>query len=166
MLRPRRDEEFVEFVTARMTQLRKVAYLLCQDWDRTDDLVQSAVTRLYAHWDRAAVMDHPEAYLRTILVREYLTERRSGWARRVNANGVLPEVVAFSPDHDAVLDLRAALPRLAPRQRATLVLRYYCDLSVDEAARLLGCTPGTVKSQTAKAMNALRSLMDPASRGS
>jgi len=99
-------------------------------------------------------------------VREYLTERRSGWARRVNANGVLPEVVASNPDYDAVLDLRTALPRLPPRQRATLVLRFYCDLSVDETARLLGCTPGTVKSQTAKGMNSLRSLLDPAARGS
>jgi RNA polymerase sigma-70 factor (sigma-E family) len=163
VLRPRQDEEFAEFVAARMNRLRKVAYLLCQNWHRADDLVQSALTRLYAHWDRAAVMDHPDAYLRTIVVREYLTERRSGWARRVSANGVLPEVVASNPDHDAALDLRAALPRLPPRQRATLVLRFYCDLSVDETARLLGCTPGTVKSQTAKAMNSLRSLLDPAS---
>jgi DNA-directed RNA polymerase specialized sigma24 family protein len=64
------------------------------------------------------------------------------------------------------LGLCATPPRRPAGRRATLVLRFYCDLSVDETARLLGCTPGTVKSQTAKAMNSLRSLLDPASQRS
>jgi DNA-directed RNA polymerase specialized sigma24 family protein len=64
-----------------MTAVRRVAYLLCQDWHRADDLVQVAITKLYANWHRASGMDHTEAYVRTILVREYMSERRSGWAR-------------------------------------------------------------------------------------
>jgi DNA-directed RNA polymerase specialized sigma24 family protein len=64
----RRDDEFTVFAAARLPDLRRVAYLLCQDWHRADDLVQVAITRLYAHWG-AAVMDHAEAYVRAILVR-------------------------------------------------------------------------------------------------
>src|SRR5262249_27251622 len=72
--------------------------------------------------------------------------------------------------HDAVLDLRAAVAALPSRQRATLVLRFYCDLSVDQAAEVLGCSPGTVKSQTARALDAVRRALgptaDPADPGS
>ena len=161
MLKPRRDTEFTEFVAARMPALRRIAYLLCQDWHRADDLVQIAITRLYANWHRASVMDHTEAYVRTILVRQYLSERRSGWARRVSLDGVVPEQAGAQPDRDAALDIRAALAGLPPRQRATIVLRFYCDLTVDQAADVLGCTPGTVKSQTAKGLAALRQTLEP-----
>jgi RNA polymerase sigma-70 factor (sigma-E family) len=150
------DEEFTLFVTARMPSMRRVAYLLCQDWQRADDLVQAAITRLYVRWDRARTMEHTEAYARTILVREYLSEQRSGWARRVSLNVPLPDTADRTVDTDAALDLRAALAALPSRQRATLVLRFYCDLNVDQTAELLGCSAGTVKSQTAKGIGALR----------
>ena len=65
-------------------------------------------------------------------------------------------------DHDAVLDVRMAVAALPARQRATLVLRFYCDMSVDQAAEVLGCSPGTVKSQTAKALEAVRRALAPA----
>jgi RNA polymerase sigma-70 factor (sigma-E family) len=148
-----------------MTALRRVAYLLCQDWHRADDLVQVAITRLYANWHRAAVMDHTEAYVRTILVREYISERRSGWARRVSLDGGLPERAGPQPDRDSALDVQAALAAVPPRQRATLVLRFYCDLTVDQVAEVLGCTPGTVKSQTAKGLDALRRTLEPSGTG-
>lgn len=161
MLTPGRDAEFTEFVAARMTALRRVAYLLCQDWHRADDLVQVAITKLYANWHRASVMDHTEAYLRTILVREYISERRSGWARKVSLDGGVPEWASPQPDRDAMLDMNAALTGLPPRQRATIVLRFYCDLTVDQVADVLGCTPGTVKSQTAKGLGAMRVALEP-----
>jgi RNA polymerase sigma-70 factor (sigma-E family) len=150
------DEEFTHFVGARMGSLRRVAYLLCQDWQRADDLVQVAITRLYVRWDRARAMEHTEAYARTILVREYLSEQRSGWARRVRLDAPVPDTPLQPPDADTVLDMRAALAGLPPRQRATVVLRFYCDLNVDQTAELLGCSAGTVKSQTAKGIDALR----------
>src|SRR5262245_51010670 len=101
-----------------MAALRRVAYLLCQDWHHADDLVQVAITKLYANWHRASVMDHTEAYVRAILVREYISERRSGWARRVSLNGGMPERASPQPDRDAMLDMSAALAGLPPRQRA------------------------------------------------
>ncbi|HXP18541.1 MAG TPA: SigE family RNA polymerase sigma factor [Streptosporangiaceae bacterium] len=158
----RRDDEFTAFVTARLPALRRVAYLLCQDWHGADDLVQAAITRLYTHWARAQAMEHTEAYVRAIVFREFLGERRSGWARRVSLGGQLPDDSGPAPDRDAALDVNAALRALPPRQRATLVLRYYCDLTVEQAAQVLGCTPGTVKSQTSKALSSLRHALEPA----
>lgn len=152
----RRDEDFTQYVTARLGTLRRIAYLLCQNWQQADDLVQAAITRLYVHWSRAAGVEHLDAYARTVLVREFLSDRRSGWARRVSLGAAVPDTAGPAPDADAALDVRLALAGLPARQRATLVLRFYCDLSVDETARLLGCTPGTVKSQTSKAMATLR----------
>jgi RNA polymerase sigma-70 factor (sigma-E family) len=155
------DEEFTRYVTARLGSLRRAAYLLCQDWQRADDLVQTTITRLYAHWGRAAAVEYTDAYARTILVRAYLGEQRSGWARRVSVTAALPDRPGQVPDRDAALDVRAALAALPPRQRATLVLRFYCDLTVAEAAEVLGCSQGTVKSQTAKGIAALREQLGP-----
>jgi RNA polymerase sigma-70 factor (sigma-E family) len=160
--RSRRDDEFTFFVAARLPTLRRVAYLLCQDWHRADDLVQVAITRLYAHWGRAAAMDYTEAYVRTILVREFLRDQRSVWARRVSLGVDPPDRAGAWPDHDAAVDLKAALAALPARQRATIVLRYYCDLTVEQVAQVLGCTPGTVKSQTAKGLGSLRLALQPA----
>jgi RNA polymerase sigma-70 factor (sigma-E family) len=157
----RRDDEFGEYVAARLASLRRTAYLLCQDWQQADDLVQTAITKLYVHWGRARAVEHTDAYARAILVRQFFTERRSGWARLVSLHPSPPEAVSPAADVDGALDVRAALTALPPRQRATLVLRFYCDLSVDQAAEALGCTPGTVKSQTAKALGALRRALEP-----
>jgi RNA polymerase sigma-70 factor (sigma-E family) len=151
-----RDQEFADYVTARMGTLRRLAYLLCQDRDRTDDLVQVAITRLYVHWNRARAVEHIDAYARTILIRVYLTERRSKWATNVDLSTELPDRSAGVDDREDALDMRAALATLPARQRATLVLRYYCDLSVEQTAAHLGCSVGTVKSQTAKGLQALR----------
>jgi RNA polymerase sigma-70 factor (sigma-E family) len=152
----RRDQEFTDYVTASMGSLRRLAYLLCQDPSRVDDLVQAAITRLYAHWTRASAADNLDAYTRTILLRVYLKDRSSAWSTRVQLTGTLPDAATVAADREDALDARAALATLPPRQRATLVLRFYCDLSVDQAAYLLGCSPGTVKSQTAKGLDAMR----------
>jgi DNA-directed RNA polymerase specialized sigma24 family protein len=107
-------------------------------------------------------MEHTDGYARTILVRAFLSERRGGWARRVTLAGTLPDVPSAGPDLGDALDVRAALASLPSRQRATLVLRFYCDLNVDQAAKALGCSAGTVKSQTAKALASLRRALEPA----
>ncbi|QKV75619.1 SigE family RNA polymerase sigma factor [Amycolatopsis sp. Hca4] len=153
------DAGFTEYVTARAGWLRKVAYLLCGDWHRADDLVQSAVTRLYTNWPRASRADNVDGYARRTLVNTYLAEQRTSWWRRVDLREKDHDPPRPGPDVELALDLRAALERLPPRQRATVVLRYFCDLPVAETARALGCSDGTVKSQTAKAVDALRELL-------
>jgi len=156
-----REAEFADFVATREASLRRLAIVLCQDWHRADDLVQAAITKLYVYWSRARAADHIDAYARTVLVHEFLGERRSAWARRVRLDGQVTSAGAGLADHDALLDLRAALAAVPPRQRATLVLRFYCDLNVEQTAQVLGCSPGTVKSQTVKGLTALRRALEP-----
>ncbi len=152
----RRDTEFADFMSARMPSLRRLALLLCQDRQRADDVVQATLTKLYVHWARAVGADDTDAYVRGMLVREFLRERQTGWARRVRLTDRLPEAASLHADHDVSLDLQTAVAALPDRQRAVLVLRFYCDLNVEQSAQLLGCTPGTVKSQTSKALGSLR----------
>jgi RNA polymerase sigma-70 factor (sigma-E family) len=151
-----RDAEYTEYVAARLSSLRRLAAVLCDDWQRADDLVQAALVKLYVHWGRVRVASHADAYARAVLVREFIHERRSSWAKRVSLSGGVADTPAAAVDHDAALDLRAAVAALPARQRATLVLRFYCDLNVDQSAEILGCSPGTVKSQTARALDAVR----------
>lgn len=156
-----RAAEFAAYAHARLGSLRRIAYLLCQDWDNADDLVQSAMIRLYLHWGRASASDRLDSYARPVLVREFLAFRRSAWSRRVVVTSTVSEQSGDTGDQEMVLDLRHALVRPPPRQRATLVLRFYCDLSVDQTAHELGCSTGTVKSQTAKGLHTLRRLLEP-----
>jgi len=156
-----RDAEYCEYVAARLSSLRRLAAVLCDDWQRADDLVQVTLTKLYVHWGRARAADHPDAYARTVLIHEFLQERRSPWVKRVSLVGRVSDSPAAVVDHDVVLDLRTAVAALPARQRATLVLRFYCDLNVDRCAEVLGCSPGTVKSQTARALETVRRALGP-----
>jgi len=157
-----RDAEYTEYVAARLSSLRRLAAVLCNDWQRADDLVQSTLVKLYVHWGRVRAATHPDAYARAVLVRESIHERRSVWVKRVRLGGKVTDSPTAEVDQDAVLDLRAAVAALPARQRATLVLRFYCDLNVEQSAEILGCSPGTVKSQTARALEAVRRALGPA----
>jgi RNA polymerase sigma-70 factor (sigma-E family) len=161
-----REAEYCEYVTARLSSLRRLAVVLCDDWQRADDLVQATLTKLYVHWNRARAAAHPDAYARAVLVREFIQERRSAWAKRVSLVGMMSDSPEAAVDHDVVLDLRAAVASLPARQRATLVLRFYCDMNVEQCADVLGCTPGTVKSQTARGLEAVRRSLAPAQSAS
>jgi len=154
-----RDADFSDYVSARLPSLRRLALLLCQDWHRADDLVQAALTKLYLHWSKAVVARDKDAYVRGMLVREFLNDRRTSWSRRISLTDAPPELATVPPDHESLLDLQAAVAKLPLRQRAVLVLRFYCDLSIEQCADVLGCSPGTVKSQAAKALASLRNVL-------
>ncbi|GAA3132953.1 SigE family RNA polymerase sigma factor [Planomonospora alba] len=159
------DEEYTAYVSGRLPWLRRIAYPLCQDWHRADDLVQTAITRLYVKWRRARAADDLDAYVRTMLVRVFLAEQRGGWFSRVRPTSAISHRPIEDGDRDAAMDVNRALAAVPPRQRATLVLRFHCDLSVEQTAHALGCSTGTVKSQTARGLAALRSMLDaPESR--
>ncbi|MFG2058346.1 SigE family RNA polymerase sigma factor [Micromonospora sp. NPDC048930] len=139
------DQEYVEYVAARLPALRRLAYALCGDADQADDLVQETATRLYLRWARIGEVEQLDAYVRTVLVRYFLDTRRRGWWR-VHLFGGPPDV--RSTEDRGVEErtvLRDALAQVPPRQRAVLVLRFLHDLPVEEVARTLGCSPGTVK---------------------
>lgn len=147
-----------EFVTHRMEGLRRTAFLLCGDWHTADDLVSTALVKLLRHWRRVAAMEQPDAYLRQMLLRAYIDEKRRPW-RREDSVQAPPDRPQSTNDPTDRLALLAHLAQLPPRRRAVIVLRYYCDLSVEETAAALGCSEGTVKSQTAKALDSLRVRM-------
>jgi len=162
MRQQQRDTAFTEYVSAKGPWLRKVAFLLCQDWHRADDLVQNSIIKLYVQWPQAEKIENLDGYTRKIVVNAFLSEQRSPWWRRVvlHERSEAERGPAAAAEPEAALDLADALAAIPPRQRATIVLRYYCDLSVDETVLALDCSTGTVKSQTARGLEALRRAME------
>ncbi|RSN15774.1 SigE family RNA polymerase sigma factor [Nonomuraea sp. WAC 01424] len=159
------DEEYTAYVRGRLSWLRKIAYALCQDWHRADDLVQTAITRLYVKWRKARAADDLDAYVRVILIRVFLAEQRRGWFSRVRVTSAVSDQLLEGGDRDMAMDIHRALTAVPPRQRTTLVLRFHCDLSVEQTAHVLGCSTGTVKSQTARGLATLRAMLgEPESR--
>jgi len=153
------EAEYVEYVTARIPALRRLAFLLAGDEHRADDLVQKTITTLYVKWRRACTATHLDGYVRTMLVRTYLDERRLAWARvRLGETPEPSPLYAGSEVEDRQV-LRAALAQVPRRQQAVLVLRFFYDLPVDEVATTLGCSSGTVKSQTSRGLATLRRLL-------
>ncbi len=157
------EREYAEFVAVRVLALRRTAYRLCGDWHLAQDLVQTALILLYRHWYRVAAAAAPDAYVRKVLVNAVLEDRRRWWSRQVRPVAEPQPVDATEPgtadESGRRLDLRTALAGLPPRQRAVLVLRYWEGLDVAETADALGCSAGTVKSQTSDAIAALRRLL-------
>jgi RNA polymerase sigma-70 factor (sigma-E family) len=156
---------FEDFVRARSAALFRAALLLTgQDRAEAEDLLQGALERAYRHWARICRQGDPERYVRRILANAS-TDRWRKLGRRPEY--VLPGdgVTAAADDHAGdVADrdfLLRALAGLAPRQRAVLVLRYYCDLPEAEVADALGCSVGTVKSQASRALTRLREISGP-----
>jgi RNA polymerase sigma-70 factor (sigma-E family) len=152
-----REPEFDEFVVSRSSRLLRTAYLLAGDWALAEDLLQASLVKAWFAWRR--IEGNPEPYVRKVMVNTYA----SWWRRRWNGEhpvATVPEA-GHSPTHpQAALDARdevwRSLGRLPKRQRAVLVLRYFEDLSEKETAEVMGCSIGTVKSQTAKALAKLR----------
>ncbi|MFC6042836.1 SigE family RNA polymerase sigma factor [Nocardioides hankookensis] len=147
---------FDDFVAARGDALWRSAWLLTGDAHLAEDLVQTALAKSYGRWDRIADAGGFEAYVRRALFTTYV----SWWRRRWNgerATADLPETPTTAPDLALRRDLLAALTTLSRGQRAVVVLRYVEDLTERETAAVLGCSVGTVKSQAARAIAALRS---------
>jgi len=155
-----RDErEFREFVEARLPTMRRSAYLLCGDVHEADDVVSVALAKLFRHWRRVSHMEHPDAYVRRILLTTYLDERRRPWRQERLVESV-PEPVP--PPESDVLDrmtLLGLLARLSPRRRAVLVLRFFEDLSIEQTAEALQCATGTVKAHTHQGLAELRAML-------
>ena len=154
-----RDAAFTDFVAARQGHLRRVAYALCGDWHRADDLLQTALTKLYVAWPRIRHEGGEEAYCRTIMVRANIDESRRPW-RRERPSDRLPDLPAAEPTPvEERSALFAALQELPEQQRKVVVLRHWLGLSVRETATELGINEGTVKSHSSRGLAALESVL-------
>ena len=153
---------FAEYFGARRDAVRRTAYLLCGDWHWAEDLTQVAFVRLAAAWGRVRDPLALDAFVRTCLVRAYLAETRRAWRQRERSAGDAPGA-GHGRRHrrvDGRLAFVRALRQVPPRQRAVLVCRFYQDLDVNQTAAVLGCSVGTVKSQTARGLATLRSVLE------
>ena len=152
-----RDQEFTEFVAARQTHLRRIAYAVCGDWNRAEDVLQIALTKLYVAWPRLRRDGREEAYVRQIIVRTDIDEHRRPSRRRERPglDGHDAEARADLPveERSALFDALQSLPVM---QRKTVVLRHWLGLSVEETAAELGISTGTVKSHTSRAIATLQ----------
>lgn len=157
-------EEFAEFAEAAFPQLRRTAFLLCGNWHTAEDLVQTTLARVFVSWRKIRRRDAVRAYAARTLVNTYLAEKRSKRSTEILTDQ-FPEhpVEPHAPEtRMVVLGVLATLP---PRARAVVVLRYWEDLSVDQVAVMLGCSPGNVKSLAAGALGKLRAVVDEDSSG-
>ena len=159
--RPPSDADYTEFVHASWASLYRTAYLLLGDHAEAEDLTQTALAKTYAAWNRVRDLNAAPGYARAALVNTATSWfRKKSW-RNERPTDVLPESATHHDPSDRPA-IVTALAQLAPRQRAVIVLRYFDDLSVAQTATALGCSEGTVKSQTSDALARLRTLLGDA----
>ncbi|MEV6413012.1 SigE family RNA polymerase sigma factor [Kribbella sp. NPDC051718] len=154
-----RDAEFSEYVAQRRTQLRRIAYLLCGDVHKAEDLVQTALLKLYVAWPKVRRAGNVDAYARRILVNSGIDESRRPWRREAPGLDGVDVLMAEDIDTEDRRVLIEALAKLPIGQRQVVVLRYFVGLSVEETAADLHCKPGTVKSQCSRALARLNDLL-------
>jgi RNA polymerase sigma-70 factor (sigma-E family) len=159
--------EFERFAAVHADALLRSAYLMAGDRGEAEDLVQECLLRLARKWPRVHSMEHPGAYARRVLFNLILDGGRRRARRRTellsaqatDGDGRVEETTAAL---ETRVELVQALGALPARQRAVLVLRYFADLPASEVARILDCSPGTIKSSTSRGLQRLREALDPA----
>jgi RNA polymerase sigma-70 factor (sigma-E family) len=156
------DDEFTVFAEAASSRLMATAFLLCGDWHTAEDLAQTTLAKVFAAWWRIRSRDAVHVYAQRTLLNTYLAHYR----RRQRREMLVPDVAALAErgvepqTPELRLALIDALAMLPPKARAVVVLRYWEDMSIDQVAALLGCSAGNVKSQSARALDKLRLLLD------
>ncbi|MEU4676266.1 SigE family RNA polymerase sigma factor [Micromonospora sp. NPDC023737] len=157
-MRAEDEDRFREFVAAQLPVLRKLAYVTCGDWHTAEDAVATALAKLYPRWPR---LERPDLYVRTMVVRAAIDEKRRPWRRERAAGDALPDVTRR--DELTIVDDRlrvwAALRAISPGQRAAVLCRHYLGMSLEETADALGCHIGTAKSQTSRGLARLREVL-------
>jgi len=153
-----RDAEFEAYMLARQAGLLRTAYLLTGDQHTAEDLVQTALAKLYLSWDKVQRRELIDGYVRRIIVNEHNSLWRRAWKRRELSTDTVADQPTVTDRHDegrsaALWEFVQTLPR---KQRAVIVLRYYEDLSEAETADILGISVGTVKSQASRALAGMR----------
>jgi RNA polymerase sigma-70 factor (sigma-E family) len=161
--------DFEAYVAARGQELLRFAFVLTRHRETAEDVVQSALADAFRHWARVSRADHPEAYLRRMIVTTYLGSRRRRSTAEVPVGGLPDRAAPVADPADVVAAddaFGAAIAALAPRARAVLVLRYYGDLDDATIAGILGVRRSTVSATAHRALAELReALRDPSPAG-
>ena len=165
------DAEFTEFLIARSSQLYRSAYLLTTSATAAEDLLQTALVKAYAAWGRVSRADDPVAYVHGVLIKAFLSERRkrSSTELPVAEPGILGRLDRTPPAPDPTdrVALMTVLARLAPLDRAVVVLRFWEDRSVAQTAAALDLSEAAVKNRSLRALRTLRELLaEPTHNGS
>jgi RNA polymerase sigma-70 factor (sigma-E family) len=156
--------DFEAYVATRGPALLTFAYVLTGDAQLAEDLTQTALGQAYRHWRRVERADHPDAYVRKVLVNAHLSWRRRRSSTERPTEDVDPGTVADPANAAADRDeTRRLLDQLPPRARAILVLRYYADLDDPSIADLLSIRPSTVRATASRALASLRAAHHPES---
>jgi RNA polymerase sigma-70 factor (sigma-E family) len=155
--------EYERFVAERQRSLFRFAVVLSGDPHLAEELVQSVLARSFERWSRIAAADDPNAYVRRMLVNEFLSWRRT--AKRSTLVATIPDhQIESEPDHaeryTAAAEVADELDRLPRRQRAVLVLRFYAGMSFAEVATTLGCREATARAYASRALESLRIDME------
>ena len=158
------DAEFEQYVADSFARLCRTGFLLCGDWQRAEDAAQETLLKMHRSWSRISRHKGLDAYARQTLVHTLIDEWRRPWRRRERVSDMLLDTSPPPVDATSQIDDRAqlvrAVARLAPRQRACVVLRFYLDTSVADTATALGCSEGNVKRLTSDGLAALRVVLD------
>jgi RNA polymerase sigma-70 factor (sigma-E family) len=152
------ERDFDEFVIARQHRLLRTAYLLCGDWYLAEDLTQNALAKVYVSWARIQRVDNVDAYVHRMLFRTYIDTYRRRRKQEI-LSAAVPDVAGTEASGEVRMALLAALAKVTPRYRAVLVLRFWEDRSISEAADALGISVGSVKSHTHRGLQQLRSVL-------
>lgn len=153
---------YEEYVASRWATLYRTAYLMTGNHADAEDVVQTALVKVYAAWSKVSAVDAPEAYVRRILTNTFLSSRRPLRVTRERLVDRLPETSATPTESEDRLSIWPHVASLPPKQRAVVVLRYYEDLSEQQIADALGCSTGTVKSNASLALKSLKARMTAA----
>lgn len=157
-----RDSAFEQYVEVRQSALLRLAYLLTGEQHAAEDLVQTALAKLYLAWNRVERADSIDAYAKRIMINEHSSWWRRAWRRVETTTDAVPERPVTADFGHALAErdaLWTVVQGLPPRQRAAVVLRFYEDMSEQDVAVTLGCSVGTVKSQTSRALATLRTRL-------
>jgi len=157
-------EEFAEFAAAATPRLLRAAYLLCGNPHTAEDLAQTTLTKVFASWRRISRREAADAYATRTLLNTYLADKRRRSSTEV-ITSQLPERPAEPASPELRMVVLDALATLPPRARIVVVMRYWADMSVEDVAELLGCSVGTVKSQSSRALDKLRMVLGDAMGG-
>ena len=156
----RGDGSFADFVTRRQGPLLRLAFLLTGDRGRAEDLVRAALSATYRRWNPLTRRGDPTSFARHALVARH-TSRGRRIRPRERVAGFLADAPGRDPRDDDSEQLRRALGALPPRMRATVVLRYFEDLSVPQTAQVMGCSEHAVDRQAARGLARLRRSLSP-----